>query len=104
MFGPLGTPEIIIIGVVIILIFGVGKLSGLGRDLGSSIKEFRRAVKDQDPEDEVADQSAAVASPPQQAATQQAPPPQSVPTPAPAQTPPPAPPPSSEDQGKPNIF
>jgi sec-independent protein translocase protein TatA len=48
MFGTLGTPELLIIGAVILLIFGVGRLSGLGRDLGSSIKEFRRAVKDDD--------------------------------------------------------
>ncbi|MCC6386891.1 MAG: twin-arginine translocase TatA/TatE family subunit [Dehalococcoidia bacterium] len=48
MFGSLGTPEIVIIAVVLILLFGVGKLSGLGKDLGSSVKEFRRAVKDED--------------------------------------------------------
>ena len=48
MFGSLGAPELIIIAVVFILIFGVGKLSGLGKDLGSSIKEFRKAVKDED--------------------------------------------------------
>lgn len=94
MFGPLGTPEIIIIGVVIILIFGVGKLSGLGRDLGSSIKEFRRAVKEEDPPEE-----------PQQqvSAAQTAPPPQ---PPASQTAPPPAPPTTtgSGDQGKTNIF
>lgn len=48
MLGPLGGPELAIIAVVIILIFGVGKFSSLGRDLGTSIKEFRRAVKDED--------------------------------------------------------
>jgi sec-independent protein translocase protein TatA len=50
MFGPIGTTEIIIIAVVVVLIFGVGKISGLGRELGSSIREFRRAVKDEDAE------------------------------------------------------
>jgi len=50
MFGSLGAPELLIIGGVIILIFGVGKISGLGRELGTSIKEFRRAVKDEDAE------------------------------------------------------
>jgi len=50
MFGSLGAPELLIIGAVIILIFGVGKISGLGKELGSSIKEFRRAVKDEDVE------------------------------------------------------
>jgi sec-independent protein translocase protein TatA len=50
MVGPLGAPELIIIAVVVVLIFGVGKISGLGRELGSSIREFRRAVKDEDAE------------------------------------------------------
>jgi sec-independent protein translocase protein TatA len=48
MFGSLGAPEIAIIGVIVVLLFGVGKLSGLGKDLGSSVKEFRKAVKDDD--------------------------------------------------------
>ena len=48
MFGSLGAPELLIIGAIILLLFGVGKVSGLGRELGSSIKEFRRAVKDED--------------------------------------------------------
>ncbi|MCE7928104.1 MAG: twin-arginine translocase TatA/TatE family subunit [Dehalococcoidia bacterium] len=50
MFGSLGAPEFLIIGAVIILLFGVGKISGLGKELGSSIKEFRKAVKDEDAE------------------------------------------------------
>ncbi|MDZ7727201.1 MAG: twin-arginine translocase TatA/TatE family subunit [Dehalococcoidia bacterium] len=56
MFGSLGGPEIAIIAVVVVLLFGVGKLSGLGRDLGSSIKEFRRAMKDEDAEKQQAEQ------------------------------------------------
>jgi sec-independent protein translocase protein TatA len=48
MFGSLGAPELLIIGLIVILLFGVGKLSGLGKDLGSSVKEFRKAVKDED--------------------------------------------------------
>lgn len=50
MFGSLGPMEIGIIALVVILLFGVGKLSGLGRDLGTSVKEFRRAIKDEDKE------------------------------------------------------
>ena len=46
MLGPLGAPELIIIGVIVILLFGVGKISGLGREVGSSIKEFRKAAMD----------------------------------------------------------
>ena len=64
--GPIGPPELIIIGVIVLLLFGVGKISGLGRDLGLSIKEFRRAVKDED---------ATPAAPPVQQPQQYTPPP-----------------------------
>ena len=71
MFGSLGAPEIIIIALVIILLFGVGKISGLGKEVGSSIKEFRKAVKDED-KDEAKLQAAQAPPPP----VQHAPPPQ----------------------------
>lgn len=97
MFGSLGAPEIAIIAVVIILIFGVGKISGLGRELGTSIKEFRRAVKEDDPQN--AQQGTAQTNiqqpPPQQPPVQQ------------AQQQPPADPPAprqGDAQGKTNLF
>jgi sec-independent protein translocase protein TatA len=76
MLGPLGGPEIAIIAVVIILIFGVGKFSSLGRDLGTSIKEFRRAVKDEDADPAKNVQQASTPPPPpaQQQYTPPAPP------------------------------
>ncbi len=89
MFGTLGAPELIIIGIIIVLLFGVGKLSGLGRDLGSSVKEFRRAIKDEDEQKQ--QQAQAQVQPPQQ---QYAPPP--------AQQP--AAPPAQGDQPQKNIF
>ncbi len=48
--GPLGPLEIAIIVGVIVLLFGVGRISRIGGDLGSSIKEFRRALKDDNAE------------------------------------------------------
>jgi sec-independent protein translocase protein TatA len=84
MFGSLGAPELIIIGLIVVLLFGVGKISGLGRELGSSIKEFRRAVKDPD-EEAKQQQAAAVAPPPapvQPPAQQYTPPAQPPQTPA----------------------
>ena len=51
MFGSLGPLELGIIALIVILLFGVGKISGLGKELGSSIKEFRKAVKDGDEDD-----------------------------------------------------
>jgi sec-independent protein translocase protein TatA len=97
MFGSLGAPELIIIAVVIILIFGVGKLSGLGKDLGSSIKEFRRAVKDEDEEKP----PVAASAPAQQTIT--APPQQPQQPPANFQQPS-QPPVQPNDAQKPNIF
>ena len=49
MLGPLGGPELAIIAVVIILTSALASQQ-LGKDLGSSIKEFRRAVKDDEPD------------------------------------------------------
>lgn len=45
---PLGVPELIIILVIVIVVFGAGKLSGLGSGLGRAIKDFRSEVKDPD--------------------------------------------------------
>lgn len=43
MFG-LGTPELILIGVVVVLLFGAKKIPELMRGLGSGIKEFKQAA------------------------------------------------------------
>lgn len=48
MFGDVGPMELLIIGAVVILVFGVGKVGKLGKELGTSVKEFRRAIKDDD--------------------------------------------------------
>jgi sec-independent protein translocase protein TatA len=41
--GPLGFPELIIIFVVALILFGPRKLPELGRSLGKSLSEFKRA-------------------------------------------------------------
>lgn len=43
----LGPLEIIIIGVIVILLFGVGRIGKIGGELGKGIREFRSAVKDE---------------------------------------------------------
>ena len=43
MFPRLGLPELLIILVIVILVFGVGRLPEVGSALGKSIKEFRKA-------------------------------------------------------------
>jgi sec-independent protein translocase protein TatA len=40
----IGPLELVIVLVIVLLIFGVGRMSRLGRDLGESIREFRRGL------------------------------------------------------------
>ena len=44
----LGTTEIILIVVLALVLFGGSKLAGVGKALGTSIKDFKKAVKDDD--------------------------------------------------------
>jgi len=44
--GPIGLPEMLIILVVALIFFGPRKLPELGRSLGRSINEFKRASND----------------------------------------------------------
>ena len=46
MFGSIGGPELLVIFVVALLIFGPRKLPELGRMLGKGLSEFRRAAAD----------------------------------------------------------
>jgi sec-independent protein translocase protein TatA len=43
MFGPIGMPELLIILTIALIIFGPRKLPELGRSLGKSLQEFKRA-------------------------------------------------------------
>ncbi|HLQ75934.1 MAG TPA: twin-arginine translocase TatA/TatE family subunit [Terriglobia bacterium] len=51
----LGVPELLIIGVIALLIFGPKKLPELGKGLGKSIRDFKDAMSEKDqPENEQA--------------------------------------------------
>ena len=43
MFGSLGMPELVIIFVIALIVFGPRKLPELGKSLGKSLAEFKRA-------------------------------------------------------------
>jgi sec-independent protein translocase protein TatA len=43
MFGPLGMPELVVIFVIALIVFGPRKLPELGKSLGKSLAEFKRA-------------------------------------------------------------
>lgn len=48
----IGTPELLIILVLVLVVFGAGKLPQVGRSLGSAIQEFKDSVKPKDEEEE----------------------------------------------------
>ena len=44
----LGPTELIIILLIVILVFGVGRISKLGEDLGKGIRAFRKGISGED--------------------------------------------------------
>ena len=46
MFGSIGIPELIIILVIILLLFGASRLPEIGRGLGKGIKNFKESTHD----------------------------------------------------------
>lgn len=47
MFG-FGVPELVIILVIVLVVFGAGKLPGIGSALGKSITNFKKGIDDKD--------------------------------------------------------
>jgi sec-independent protein translocase protein TatA len=51
----IGAPELIIILIIVILVFGVGRIANIGGELGKGISAFRKGLKDDEekkPDDE----------------------------------------------------
>jgi sec-independent protein translocase protein TatA len=55
---PLGFPELIVILLIVLVVFGANKLPGIGDALGRSIKNFKRSSKVDDADDELEDKDA----------------------------------------------
>lgn len=75
--GPIGLPELLIILVVVLLIFGPRRIPEMAKGIGQSVREFRKGLrdmkKDLDVEDDVPVNAAApvtAAASPSQAAEQ----------------------------------
>ena len=48
----LGFPELIVVLLIVIVIFGANRLPGLGRGIGNAIKNFKDEMKDKDDKDD----------------------------------------------------
>ncbi|NOR53720.1 MAG: twin-arginine translocase TatA/TatE family subunit [Candidatus Aminicenantes bacterium] len=49
--GPLGLPELLMIMVLVVVIFGARRLPELGKSLGEGIKNFRKSITSKEKED-----------------------------------------------------
>jgi sec-independent protein translocase protein TatA len=52
MFRSFGMPELIVVLVIILIFFGVGKLPQVGGAIGKGIRAFRKAQRGEDEEEE----------------------------------------------------
>jgi TatA/E family protein of Tat protein translocase len=89
MFGTMGISELIIILVIVLIIFGAGKLPQIGEGVGKALKGFKKEVHDiPSPEAVQAEPSSSPPAPVQQASTVQTPAaaPSATPTPSPKPT------------------
>lgn len=46
--GSLGVPELLVIFVILVLLFGASKIPQLGKGLGEAIRNFKKGLKDDD--------------------------------------------------------
>jgi sec-independent protein translocase protein TatA len=61
MFG-LGMPELIIILIIVVLIFGAGRISEIGGAIGKGIRGFKKSVNEPDSIDVTSDENDKTAS------------------------------------------
>ena len=79
MFGSFGWMELTLILVIVLIIFGAGKIPQLGEGLGKAIKGFKKSVNEADAIDVTPPPSDAAETPPPQIAQAQPAPPANAP-------------------------
>ncbi len=52
MLGGLGAPELIVIALIALLLFGAGRIADIGKGLGQGIKNFKQGLKEAEGESE----------------------------------------------------
>jgi sec-independent protein translocase protein TatA len=60
---PLGGMELLIILLIVVVLFGAGRISRLGGELGSGMREFRHGLQAEKTEDAAPDQSTDASAP-----------------------------------------
>ncbi len=59
MLGGLGAPELIVIALIALLLFGAGRIADIGKGLGQGIKNFKQGLKEAGGEGEDDDEAPA---------------------------------------------
>jgi sec-independent protein translocase protein TatA len=55
MLSGIGMPELVVIFLIILLLFGANKIPKLAKDIGSGIREFKKSVNGEEEKDEKKD-------------------------------------------------
>lgn len=61
--GPIGIPELVIVLVILLVIFGPKRLPGLGRSLGTGMREFKDSISGDKRDDDERDRPSLGAAP-----------------------------------------
>jgi len=48
MLGDIGLPELLVIFIIVLVLFGPGKLPNMGKAIGEALRGFKKALKEPD--------------------------------------------------------